>query len=213
MELTIDGIGKVCDTRILLEGITLVAGPNNIGKSTIGKTLFALVNSQYDFTARMLREKISKTEQAIYRYLSAKEKLSYQLVDYLSGTIASRLVKDLAAPAGTTSMKVGEWFTSQGRRFEDDQLEREEIEETRRMLLAMGTGREEQGRALCAQCTSIVNDEAPSYRRLFMEKQFRHAVRRSNQQPPRVRTGRDGGPFQPYGTTERQRRIPQRRVR
>ena len=50
MELTIDGIGKVCDTRILLEGITLVAGPNNIGKSTIGKTLFALVNSQYDFT-------------------------------------------------------------------------------------------------------------------------------------------------------------------
>ena len=78
MELTIDGIGKVCDTRILLEGITLVAGPNNIGKSTIGKTLFALVNSQYDFTARMLREKISKTEQAIYRYLSAKEKLSYQ---------------------------------------------------------------------------------------------------------------------------------------
>ena len=87
MELTIDGIGKVCDTRILLEGITLVAGPNNIGKSTIGKTLFALVNSQYDFTARMLREKISKTEQAIYRYLSAKEKLSYQLVDYLSGTI------------------------------------------------------------------------------------------------------------------------------
>lgn len=172
MELTIDGIGKVCDTRILLEGITLVAGPNNIGKSTIGKTLFALVNSQYDFTARMLREKISKTEQAIYRYLSAKEKLSYQLVDYLSGTIASRLVKDLAAPAGTTSMKVGEWFTSQGRRFEDDQLEREEIEETRRMLLAMGTGREEQGRALCAQCTSIVNDEAPSYRRLFMENSF-----------------------------------------
>ena len=37
MRLTVDGIGKVTDTTVDLDGITVVAGPNDTGKSTIGK--------------------------------------------------------------------------------------------------------------------------------------------------------------------------------
>ena len=172
VELTINGIGKVVDTHILLEGITLVAGPNDIGKSTIGKTLFALVNSQYDFTAHMLREKIIKIERVIYGYLPTEEEFAYRLADYLSKTVATRIVKDLSAPAGTTLKAVGEWFTSQGRTFDDDQREQGEIDDIRRILLDMGDNEDKRARTLRVQCASIINDDAASYRRRFMENGF-----------------------------------------
>ena len=44
MKIKIKNIGKINHAEVLLDGITVVAGENNTGKSTIGKTLFALLH-------------------------------------------------------------------------------------------------------------------------------------------------------------------------
>ena len=44
MKIRINNIGKINQAEILLNGITIIAGENNTGKSTIGKTLFALLH-------------------------------------------------------------------------------------------------------------------------------------------------------------------------
>lgn len=40
MILEIKNIGKFNEAKIEIKGITVIAGPNNTGKSTIGKFLF-----------------------------------------------------------------------------------------------------------------------------------------------------------------------------
>ncbi len=45
MRLTIKNIGKIDEADIELNGITVIAGENNTGKSTVGKTLFCVINS------------------------------------------------------------------------------------------------------------------------------------------------------------------------
>lgn len=58
MKLVIDNIGKIKHADLEFRGITVVAGNNNTGKSTIGKTLFATFNS-----LRNLDEKIEEEKQ------------------------------------------------------------------------------------------------------------------------------------------------------
>ena len=39
MKLHIENIGKLKNADVILDGITVIAGKNNTGKSTVGKTL------------------------------------------------------------------------------------------------------------------------------------------------------------------------------
>ena len=45
MELKIRDFAKLSQADILIDGITVIAGENNTGKSTIGKILFSLFNT------------------------------------------------------------------------------------------------------------------------------------------------------------------------
>lgn len=60
MLLTLKNIGKVSDASIELNGITVIAGENDTGKSTVGKMLFCLFNSFYkiDEKIRIEREQL-----------------------------------------------------------------------------------------------------------------------------------------------------------
>lgn len=49
MKLGINNIMKIAHADIELDGITVIAGENNTGKSTIGKTLWAVTESLYNF--------------------------------------------------------------------------------------------------------------------------------------------------------------------
>lgn len=49
MKLSIDNVMKIAHADIELDGITVIAGENNTGKSTVGKTLWAVTESLYDF--------------------------------------------------------------------------------------------------------------------------------------------------------------------
>ena len=58
MILTLKNIGKIAGASVELNGITVIAGENNTGKSTVGKVLFCIFNSFYK-----IKEKIDEERQ------------------------------------------------------------------------------------------------------------------------------------------------------
>lgn len=57
MKLQIKNIDIINDDVIEFNGITVIAGENNTGKSTVGKALFALCNSFYDLDRKIKTER------------------------------------------------------------------------------------------------------------------------------------------------------------
>ena len=45
MELTLRNIGKIDEASITINGITIIAGENNTGKSTVGRALYCIFNA------------------------------------------------------------------------------------------------------------------------------------------------------------------------
>jgi predicted ATPase len=58
MKLHLENIGKVSSASIQIDGITIIAGENNTGKSTVGKSLFAVFNSFYNIDKHILNERV-----------------------------------------------------------------------------------------------------------------------------------------------------------
>ena len=57
MQLNISHVGKIEKAEIVIDGITVIAGENNAGKSTIGKRLFAIFNSMNNMDEKIAQEK------------------------------------------------------------------------------------------------------------------------------------------------------------
>ena len=60
MKLNIRNIAKIDNADIIIDGITVIAGENNTGKSTIGKILFSIFNSLYDINEQIQGQRISE---------------------------------------------------------------------------------------------------------------------------------------------------------
>lgn len=70
MKLTLKNVGKIKNAEVEINGITVVAGENDTGKSTIGKTLFAVFNSFHHITDKIRAERIDSVNnqlQAMFR--------------------------------------------------------------------------------------------------------------------------------------------------
>ncbi len=70
MKLYLKNIGKIADATIEIEGITVIGGENNTGKSTVGKSLFSMFNSFYEIQQQIREERLLSIEnvlQLIYR--------------------------------------------------------------------------------------------------------------------------------------------------
>lgn len=65
MRLRIQNIGKISAADIEINGITIVAGENNTGKSTVGKTLYAMFNSFCRTQKRISAERV----RSVTRYI------------------------------------------------------------------------------------------------------------------------------------------------
>lgn len=59
MRLILENVGKVQEADIKLDGITLIAGENNTGKSTVGKMLFCIFESFYKIERQISQERIN----------------------------------------------------------------------------------------------------------------------------------------------------------
>ena len=92
MELIINHIGKVSSADIKLDGITVICGENNSGKSTVGKILFSYFNSMCDFESKINRQRDTEIMTGIWRRvvssesLSSYKKISEELLSYIEST-------------------------------------------------------------------------------------------------------------------------------
>lgn len=65
MRINIKNIGKIKEADVNLNGITLIAGKNDTGKSTVGKVLFSIFNGLHDIKKKMNDEKKEAIERII----------------------------------------------------------------------------------------------------------------------------------------------------
>ena len=57
MRIKISNIGKIKEADVTINGITVIAGENNTGKSTVGKALYAIFNSFVDVAKKVEEER------------------------------------------------------------------------------------------------------------------------------------------------------------
>lgn len=63
MQLKLNDVAKIKEATINVDGITVIAGENNTGKSTIGKVLFAIFNSMTNMEEKIVNEKQNRLEK------------------------------------------------------------------------------------------------------------------------------------------------------
>ena len=108
MFLAIENVGKLEAANIELNAITVIAGENNSGKSTVGKVLFCIFNSLYNISEQIGDEilaLISGEIEAAFRSMSANlyarfdgKKLAQSFVENKAGYLNDKklLRQDLA---------------------------------------------------------------------------------------------------------------------
>ena len=70
MNFKIKNFGKIADADIKLDGITVICGNNNTGKSTVGKALFSFFNALTDYKNKIDAQKDNKLRASIRNYIS-----------------------------------------------------------------------------------------------------------------------------------------------
>lgn len=68
MNFELRNFGKISKANVKLDGITVICGDNNTGKSTVGKALFSFYNSLYDYKARIAEYKLSEIRNYISKF-------------------------------------------------------------------------------------------------------------------------------------------------
>lgn len=68
MNFELKDFGKIKSAKVKLDGITVICGNNNTGKSTVGKALFSFYNSLYDYKARIAEYKLSEIRNYISKF-------------------------------------------------------------------------------------------------------------------------------------------------
>lgn len=93
MRLTLENIAKVRKADVEINGITVIAGENNTGKSTVGKALYSVFNSLYHVENQIREERVRTISNHIERLTiqinrrfidlegSAPQNVAEQLVD------------------------------------------------------------------------------------------------------------------------------------
>ena len=90
MKLSIKNVGKLKEADVEINGITVIAGENNTGKSTVSKALFSLFNGFYNFDNKMLELKSGDIRNIFLRFI---KKLNRENSNILID-IPDKIVKD-----------------------------------------------------------------------------------------------------------------------
>lgn len=81
MRLSIKNIGKIENASIEINGITVVAGENNTGKSTIGRILFSVFNGFYKVDDKITGERCRSIDNLIELIYQNVDSDAYYLAD------------------------------------------------------------------------------------------------------------------------------------
>ena len=100
MRFLIENINKIRKADIVLNGLTVIAGENDSGKSTVGKLLFSTIKAletvdrQTDSKQESL---LQKYVQSLYRRLSRKIRTENKILDKFFPLLSGRFVSELQA--------------------------------------------------------------------------------------------------------------------
>lgn len=79
MKLSIKNFAKIKEAEILIDGITVIAGENNTGKSTVGKILFSVFNSLSNIDEKIYEERFKEIKNTnatiIQNYMVYKKRI------------------------------------------------------------------------------------------------------------------------------------------
>ncbi len=77
MRLSLENIGKIENATIEIDGITVIAGENNTGKSTVGRSLFTVSNGFCNIHQQILEARVSSIVRILSRlYQNARYDLN-----------------------------------------------------------------------------------------------------------------------------------------
>lgn len=82
MRFEVENIGKIRQADIKLDGITVIAGENNTGKSTVGKMLYCVFNSFYMKEDQIKHQRITPIRRLLFNFV-------HEIKDIQSGMNAS----------------------------------------------------------------------------------------------------------------------------
>lgn len=95
MRLTVDQVGRIGHASVELEGITVLVGANNTGKSSLGRALFALLESFHDFAEEKYLQTRRSVRNRLRSFLTAEvsdRDRSYVLAIHVADALADRLL-------------------------------------------------------------------------------------------------------------------------
>ena len=99
MKLVLKNIGKVQNATVEINGITVIAGENDTGKSTVGKALFSVFNSLYNIDEKITAER----ERSVFNQLQAMSREA-PFGDYIHIS-PSELIKEINTPGKDTKTR------------------------------------------------------------------------------------------------------------
>lgn len=75
MKIVIENIALIKKAEIELNGVTVVAGLNKTGKTTIGKALYTIISAYKNLPLKVLRSKKNSVENAVFTSMQSNKKL------------------------------------------------------------------------------------------------------------------------------------------
>lgn len=93
MKLNLVNVGKIKKADIKLDGITVIAGENNTGKSTIGKMLFCVFNTFYKIEMQINEERqktIARIITNYYHEMTSRLTRSFQPVSFVKYIVENK---------------------------------------------------------------------------------------------------------------------------
>lgn len=84
MKLSIENIAKIKDAQIDIDGITVIAGENNTGKSTIGKILYSIYESFNNLPGKVFNERKRSISSIVRRGINPSFKYKDDEFDKVS---------------------------------------------------------------------------------------------------------------------------------
>ena len=81
MDLEMINVGKVNYAKIKFNGVTVIAGENNTGKSTVGKMLFCIFHAFYKIEEQVADERIKSVSRVLAHYNSETTNMFFRRID------------------------------------------------------------------------------------------------------------------------------------
>lgn len=102
MKLSIKNVGKLKEADVEINGITVITGENDTGKSTVGKVLWSVFNGFYEIDEKVYNEKVSELEKIIdeiikenvYKNLSTDYNSFFEIFNSTGKKIAIEFLKE-----------------------------------------------------------------------------------------------------------------------